>query len=492
MTEIDKLDTQALKRMSRARRLVAEGLGTTMLLAVVVGSGIMAERLAGGNVAIALLANTIATGAGLVTLILMFGTISGAHFNPVVTLSEAWQKNVAAGDVVPYVVVQVVGAFAGVAAAHAMFGEPVFQASEHVRSGASQWWSECVATFGLIGVIIGCSRSRPGITPFAVAAYITSAYWFTASTSFANPAVTLARRHQYLCRHPPFGYARVHRGAVGRRHRRDRALHLALPGTACRRNCRWHRGAERFRQPNGILNCMSIPELPNLKGELLDIPSVDKLAPVGDLSHPPRILMLYGSLRERSFSRFLTEEAARILTHLGAEVKIFNPMQLPMVGSVPEEHPKVQELRALCLWSEGQVWCSPERHGAITAVMKNQIDWIPLEQGAVRPSQGRTLAVMQVCGGSQSFNVVNTLRLLGRWMRMFTIPNQSSVPMAYKEFDEAGRMRPSAYYDRVVDVMEELFKMTLLLRGRTDYLTDRYSERNEHARKAIDRQIEKL
>ncbi len=237
---------------------------------------------------------------------------------------------------------------------------------------------------------------------------------------------------------------------------------------------------------------MSIPDLPNLKGELLDIPSVDKLAPVGDLSHPPRILMLYGSLRERSFSRFLTEEAARILTHLGAEVKIFDPMQLPMVGSVPEEHPKVQELRALCLWSEGQVWCSPERHGAITAVMKNQIDWIPLEQGAVRPSQGRTLAVMQVCGGSQSFNVVNTLRLLGRWMRMFTIPNQSSVPMAYKEFDEAGRMRPSAYYDRVVDVMEELFKMTLLLRGRTDYLTDRYSERNEHARKAIDRQIEKL
>ncbi|WP_431477348.1 arsenical resistance protein ArsH [Massilia eburnea] len=237
---------------------------------------------------------------------------------------------------------------------------------------------------------------------------------------------------------------------------------------------------------------MSIPDLPNLKGELLDIPSVDKLAPVGDLSHPPRILMLYGSLRERSFSRFLTEEAARILTHLGAEVKVFDPMQLPMVGSVPEEHPKVQELRALCLWSEGQVWCSPERHGAITAVMKNQIDWIPLEQGAVRPSQGRTLAVMQVCGGSQSFNVVNTLRLLGRWMRMFTIPNQSSVPMAYKEFDEAGRMRPSAYYDRVVDVMEELFKMTLLLRGRTDYLTDRYSERNERARKAIDRQIEKL
>lgn len=179
--------------MTLARRLVAEGVGTALLLAVVVGSGIMTERLAGGNVAIALLANAIATGAGLVALILMFGTISGAHFNPVVTLSEAWQKNLPNADIVPYVAVQIAGAFAGVAAAHAMFGEPVYAASEHVRTGASQWWSECVATFGLIGVIIGCSRSRPGMTPFAVAAYITAAYWFTASTSFANPAVTLAR-----------------------------------------------------------------------------------------------------------------------------------------------------------------------------------------------------------------------------------------------------------------------------------------------------------
>jgi arsenic resistance protein ArsH len=237
---------------------------------------------------------------------------------------------------------------------------------------------------------------------------------------------------------------------------------------------------------------MAPSDLPNIKSELLDMPNMDRLAPVGDQSHPPRILMLYGSLRERSFSRFLTEEAARILQQFGAEVKIFDPMELPMVGSVAEDHPKVVELRELCLWSEGQVWCSPERHGAVTAVMKNQIDWIPLEQGALRPSQGRTLAVMQVCGGSQSFNVVNALRLLGRWMRMFTIPNQSSVPMAYKEFDEAGRMRPSAYYDRVVDVMEELFKMTLLLRGRTDYLTDRYSERNARAQKAIDRQIQRL
>ena len=232
--------------------------------------------------------------------------------------------------------------------------------------------------------------------------------------------------------------------------------------------------------------------LPNIKPALLDLPTLGKLEPSADMDHPPRILLLYGSLRERSFSRFLTWEAARILAHFGADVKIFDPTELPMVGSVPETHPKVVELRELCLWSEGQVWCSPERHGAITAVMKNQIDWIPLEQGAIRPSQGRTLAVMQVCGGSQSFNVVNTLRLLGRWMRMVTIPNQSSVPMAYKEFDDAGRMRPSAYYDRVVDVMEELFKFTLLLRGRTDYLNDRYSERNERARKAIDRQIEKL
>ena len=235
-----------------------------------------------------------------------------------------------------------------------------------------------------------------------------------------------------------------------------------------------------------------LADLSNIRPAQFDVPDLAKLAPTGELTHPPRILLLYGSLRERSFSRFLTEEAARILERFGADVRIFDPAALPMAGSVLEDHPKVVELRELCLWSEGQVWCSPERHGAVTAVMKNQIDWIPLEMGAVRPSQGRTLAVMQVCGGSQSFNVVNSLRLLGRWMRMFTIPNQSSVPMAYKEFDEAGRMRPSAYYERVVDVMEELFKMTLLLRGRTAYLTDRYSERNERAMRAISAQIEKI
>ena len=179
--------------MTLARRIVAEGLGTALLLAVVVGSGIMAERLAGGNVAIALLANAVATGAGLIALILMFGTISGAHFNPVVTLSEAWQGNVPGREVLPYVAAQVAGAFAGVAAAHGLFGEPLFFASQHVRTGPAQWWSECVATFGLIAVIIGTSRSRPAVTPFAVASYIVAAYWFTSSTSFANPAVTLAR-----------------------------------------------------------------------------------------------------------------------------------------------------------------------------------------------------------------------------------------------------------------------------------------------------------
>jgi arsenical resistance protein ArsH len=195
--------------------------------------------------------------------------------------------------------------------------------------------------------------------------------------------------------------------------------------------------------------------------------------------HPPRILFLYGSLRDRSYSRLLAEEAARTMTQFGAEVKFFDPRELPIYGSVSDTHPKVQELRQLSLWSEGQVWSSPEMHGQITGIIKNQIDWIPLSIGAVRPTQGRTLAVMQVSGGSQSFNAVNTLRILGRWMRMFTIPNQSSVAKAYQEFNEDGTMKDTAYRDRVIDVMEELYKFTLLLRGKTDYLTDRYSERKE-------------
>ncbi|VVM42416.1 NADPH-dependent FMN reductase ArsH [Pseudomonas fluorescens] len=201
----------------------------------------------------------------------------------------------------------------------------------------------------------------------------------------------------------------------------------------------------------------------------------------------PRILLLYGSTRERSFSRLLVEESARLLKHFGAEVRIFNPSGLPLPDDAPVEHPKVQELRDLMLWSEGQVWCSPERHGAMSAVFKAQIDWVPLELGAVRPTQGKTLAVMQVCGGSQSFNVVNQLRVLGRWMRMFTIPNQSSVPKAYMEFDEAGRMKPSPFYDRVVDVMEELVKFTVLLRGHQAELVDRYSERKETAEQLMAR-----
>ena len=191
--------------------------------------------------------------------------------------------------------------------------------------------------------------------------------------------------------------------------------------------------------------------------------------------------MLYGSVRERSYSRLATEEAARLLTAMGAEVRIFNPSGLPLPDDAPDSHPKVMELRELVRWSEGMVWCSPERHGAMTGIMKAQIDWIPLSEGAVRPSQGKTLAVMQVCGGSQSFNAVNQMRILGRWMRMITIPNQSSVAKARQEFDEDGRMKPSSYYDRIVDVMEELVKFTLLTRGNSAYLVDRYSERKESA-----------
>jgi arsenic resistance protein ArsH len=217
--------------------------------------------------------------------------------------------------------------------------------------------------------------------------------------------------------------------------------------------------------------------MPALRADLLLQPDIGRLEPAVRATHPPRILLLYGSLRERSYSRLLVEEADRLLRAMGAETRIFDPRELPVVNSVPRDHPKVQELLALSLWSEGQVWCSPEMHGAITGVFKNQIDWLPLEEGSVRQTQGRTLAVMQVSGGSQSFNAVNTLRLLGRWMRMFTIPNQSSVPKAYEQFDEAGRMLPSSNYDRVVDVMQELIRFTWLLRDRADYLVDRYSER---------------
>jgi len=197
--------------------------------------------------------------------------------------------------------------------------------------------------------------------------------------------------------------------------------------------------------------------------------------------HAPRILLLYGSLRTRSFSRLATEEAARILHRFGAETRTFNPSGLPLPDDAEPSHPKVQELRDLVMWSEGMVWCSPERHGSMTGIMKSQIDWIPLTLGAVRPTQGKTLAVMQVSGGSQSFNAVNQLRTLGRWMRLITIPNQSSTPKAFLEFDDDDRMKSSAFYDRIVDVMEELIKFTLLTRDSTDYLVDRYSERKENA-----------
>lgn len=221
--------------------------------------------------------------------------------------------------------------------------------------------------------------------------------------------------------------------------------------------------------------------LPNVRADAFQQPDMDALRFGVRSGHRPRILLLYGSARERSYSRFLTFEAARLLERMGAETRIFDPSGLPLPDDTGADHPKVHELRSLVTWSEGQVWCSPERHGAMTGIMKAQIDWIPLSLGAVRPTQGKTLAVMQVSGGSQSFNAVNQMRVLGRWMRMLTIPNQSSVAKAYQEFDEAGRMKPSAFYDRVVDVMEELMKFTLLTRDLVPYLTDRYSERVETA-----------
>lgn len=220
-------------------------------------------------------------------------------------------------------------------------------------------------------------------------------------------------------------------------------------------------------------------QLPNLDPKLFDVP---KLPEAGEPSnHPPRILLLYGSVRECSYSRLASEEAARLLEAMGCETRTFNPSGLPLPDDAPESHPKVAELRMLAAWAEGMVWTSPERHGAMTGIMKSQIDWIPLALGAVRPTQGKTLALMQVSGGSQSFNAVNQMRVLGRWMRMLTIPNQSSIAKAFLEFDEAGRMKPSAYYDRVVDVMEELVKFTLLTRDASPWLTDRYSERKESA-----------
>lgn len=224
-----------------------------------------------------------------------------------------------------------------------------------------------------------------------------------------------------------------------------------------------------------------LADLPNISVEHFNMPEAAGLQQAATATHPPRFLLLYGSVRDRSYSRLLTFEAARLLEAMGAEVKIFDPRGLPLPDSEPDSHPKVQELRSLAEWAEGMVWCSPERHGAMTGIMKAQIDWIPLSIGAVRPTQGKTLAVMEVSGGSQSFNAVNQMRILGRWMRMITIPNQSSVAKAFLEFDESGRMKPSSYYDRVVDVMEELFKFTLLTRGVASFLVDRYSERKESA-----------
>lgn len=226
----------------------------------------------------------------------------------------------------------------------------------------------------------------------------------------------------------------------------------------------------------------SLADLPAVAADHLRLPDLDALRPAFS-THKPRILILYGSLRSISYSRLLAEEAGRILSHFGCEVRVFDPTGLPLPDAEPVSHPKVQELRDLVQWSEGQLWVSPERHGAMTGIMKAQIDWIPLSVGSIRPTQGKTLALCQVSGGSQSFNALNQMRILGRWMRMITIPNQSSVAKAFQEFDEKGRMKPSSYYDRVVDVCEELVKFTILTRDASSHLTDRYSERKEDAEK---------
>lgn len=218
----------------------------------------------------------------------------------------------------------------------------------------------------------------------------------------------------------------------------------------------------------------------NINLDLLEKPEFSQLQ-AKELQHPPRILLLYGSNRERSYSRLAVLEAGKILEYFGAEVKIFHPKGLPLPEDAETSHSKVQELHELLAWSEGMVWCSPERHGAMSSILKAQIDWIPLAAGAIRTTQGKTLALMQVSGGSQSFNSLNQMRILGRWMRMITIPNQSSIPKAFLEFEDDGRMKASSFYDRIVDVMEELYKFTLLTRGQSGYLTNRYSERKESA-----------
>lgn len=232
---------------------------------------------------------------------------------------------------------------------------------------------------------------------------------------------------------------------------------------------------------------IDLSDLPNVgEGALQPLDYVSLSGAQGP-DHPPRILLLYGSLRDTSYSRLVAEEGARVLRALGCETRMFDPTGLPLPDDAPADHPKVAELRDLVMWSEGMVWSSPERHGAMTGIMKTQVDWIPLAPiGGIRPTQGKTLAVMQVCGGSQSFNAVNQLRILGRWMRLITIPNQSSVPKAWQEF-ENGRMKPSPLYNRIVDVMEELAKFTVMTRGRSDMLVDRYSERVESRQEVHDR-----
>ncbi|GAA6029627.1 hypothetical protein JCM8097_000970 [Rhodosporidiobolus ruineniae] len=266
-------------------------------------------------------------------------------------------------------------------------------------------------------------------------------------------------------------------------------LTSALPVSAASLSTLNKSEVERLYRP--FLHTKNAPDEPDWIGSLeLDTAK----ATAAQFGRPIKVLVLYGSLRERSFSRLTAYESARLLASLGADVRVFDPAGLPMKDGVSEKNDKVVELRALSEWSDAQVWVCPEQHGTITAVFKNQIDWIPLSVGSVRPTQGRTLAVVQVNGGSQSFNVVNTLRTLGRWMRMFTIPNQSSIPKAWTQFTSSDRLLPSSNRDRLVDVMEELIKVTTILAPHHGLLADRYSEREEkreHGRLRTQEEAEK-
>ena len=366
------------------RRTAAEFLGTALLVATVVGSGVMAETLT-RDVALQLLCNTLPTGAILVVLITILGPISGAHFNPAVSLVFAMRGELRRREAALYLMAQVAGGIAGAIIAHLMFGMSVVELSAKLRTGSSQWLSEVVAAFGLILVILNGIRFQQDAVPSLVGLYITAAYWFTASTSFANPAVAIAplptASQAYglsTCRHSSRQNSSARSGS-------DTAF-LAVRTTS---------GGDAAAESRGPLVTASwkrspeIPGLPNVHPTAFEKPEETRLV-APSFGHRARILLLYGSVRERSYSRLLTFEAARLLESFGAETRIFDPHGLPFPDGAPFEHPKVKELRDLSTWAEGHVWCSPERHGAMSGIMKAQIDWIPLSLGAVRPTQGKS------------------------------------------------------------------------------------------------------